>query len=326
MKTLVLTENDANQRLDRFLSKRLPHLPPSLLARLIRKKYCKINGKRVSDGAIRLNAGDTLELYFSDTLLTPPPAQEAFRLLDGNLQGIVFEDDNLIIVDKRPGLVVHDDSTGSPDTLINRIQAYLYKKKAWDPEAENAFAPALCNRIDRNTGGLVIAAKNATALREMNEIIRLRLVSKRYLCLTHGRPTPEKGTVRSYLKKDEAQNRVFVSDKPIPEGKTAVTHYKTLGRSGAFWLVECELETGRTHQIRAQMAHIGAPLAGDTKYGRSDGVAGGQALYAYGLTFAESLPCAKALSYLAGQTVELEQVILDGKPLWVRGKSEKNPD
>lgn len=301
MREITLNDNDAGKRLDRFLSAYLPHLPPSMVARLIRQKHFRVNGTRVTDPAARLAAGDVLSLYLSDAQLNPPAETEAYRFVPSSLDGIVFEDDNLLIIDKKPGLVVHADDTGSPDTLIARILSYLQAKGAWNPADEHSFVPALCNRIDRNTGGLVIAAKNAAALRDMNAIIQLHEVQKSYLCLTERPPQPPTGRIESYLLKRAADNRVDVYAKPVAGAKYAATRYRTLQRlPNGMALVRCELETGRTHQIRAQLASIGAPLAGDTKYGRGAGVTGGQALYAYRLDFAP-LEHGGVLQYLKGR-------------------------
>ena len=223
----------------------------------------------------------------------------------------MYEDENLMLLDKRPGLVVHADETEKVNTLINHIQAYLYQKREWNPKWENAFTPALCNRIDRNTGGIVIAAKNAETLRIINEKIRDREMDKRYLCVTVGAPQPPKGRVEVFLVKDEKKKEVSVHNRPVPGGKTAVTTYETLERRGELALVEVGLETGRTHQIRANFAHMGCPLLGDGKYGRGDvnrryGETR-QALYSYKLTF--DFPTdAGILNYLRSRTFQVERV------------------
>ena len=322
MREITLNENDAGKRLDRFLAAFLPHLPPSLLARLIRKKYFKINGARVSDPSVRLAAGDVLAMYLSDELLEPKSEKESWQFHDGTLEGVVYEDENLLLVDKKPGVVVHEDNSKSPDTLIARILAYLKAKGEWDPADEHSFVPALCNRIDRNTGGLVIAAKNAAALRDMNEIIRTHQVNKSYLCLTAAPPKPAAGRIESYLLKHEDENRVTVHTHPVPGGRYAATRYRTLEPwPNGLTLVECTLETGRTHQIRAQMASIGAPLAGDTKYGRGGGVDGGQALYAVRLDFSP-LTDGGVLNYLRGRVFSLSSVTLAGREILVPAPKE----
>ena len=190
-----------------------------------------------------------------------------------------------LLLNKRPGMVVHPDDKERVNTLITHVQAYLYQKKEWSPRWENAFAPALCNRIDRNTGGIVIAAKTAEALRVMNQKIRDRELQKLYLCVIHGAMEPRQGQLKGYILKDEGRAQVRVLDRPVPGGRTAVTLYRTLETRNGLSLLECDLITGRTHQIRAQFAAAGHPLLGDGKYGRERDQRRFQALYSYRLKF-----------------------------------------
>ena len=310
MRELTIGKNDAGQRLDRFVAKSLPLLPSALLQKYIRLKRIKCNGQRAQRDQ-RLMAGDVLQLYINDEFFEQPREDNMFLMLFKPSLDIVYEDENIMLLNKRPGLVVHADETEKVNTLINHIQAYLYQKREWNPKWENAFTPALCNRIDRNTGGLVIAAKNAEALRIINEKIRTREIEKRYLCITLGRPCPPKGTIQCFLLKDEKKNTVRVYHKAVPGGKTAITRYETLETRGELSLVEVSLETGRTHQIRASFADLGCPLLGDGKYGRGDtnrryGETR-QALYSYKLTFDFSTD-AGLLNYLRGRTFTVEDV------------------
>ena len=310
MRELTIGKNDAGVRLDRFVSKALPLLPPALMQKYIRIKRIKVNGARAQRDQ-RLAQGDVVQLYINDEFFDKPSEENLFLTLFKPQVDVVYEDENLLLVNKRPGLVVHADETEKVNTLINHIQAYLYQKREWNPRWENAFAPALCNRIDRNTGGMVIAAKNAETLRIINEKIRLREIDKRYLCITVGRPKPPEGRIECFLLKDEQKKQVAVYHKPVPGGKTAVTDYRTLETRGELSLVEVGLETGRTHLIRASFADLGCPLLGDGKYGRGDvnrryGETR-QALYAYELTF--DLPTdAGILNYLRGRTFTVENV------------------
>ena len=207
MRELTIGKNDAGQRLDRFVAKSLPLLPPTLLQKYIRLKRIKVNGRGAKRDT-RLESGDILQLYINDEFFDKPSEENIFLTVFRPQLDIVYEDENLLLVNKRPGLVVHADETEKVNTLINHIQAYLYQKKEWNPKWENAFAPALCNRIDRNTGGIVIAAKNAETLRIINEKIKNHEVEKSYLCITVGRPKPVEGKIAGFLLKDEAKKQV----------------------------------------------------------------------------------------------------------------------
>ena len=309
MKEFTIGPNDAGQRLDRFLAKAVPLLPASLAQKYIRLKRIKLGGKRVERDT-RLNTGDVLQLYINDEFFDKPREENAYLTVVNPKLNIVYEDEHILLVDKRPGLAVHPhDGADLGKTLIDHIQAYLYQKKEWKPREENAFTPALCNRIDRNTGGIVIAAKTAEALRVLNQKIKDREMDKRYLAIVEGAPKPRDGSLRGYLFKDAKKNRVFVTDTPQAGSKTCQTNYKTIASKNGLTLVECELITGRTHQIRAQFAHAGHPLLGDGKYGKLDKRfdRNYQALYSYKLTFDFSTD-AGSLDYLNGKSFQVENV------------------
>ena len=309
MKELTIGTNDAGQRLDRFLAKAVPLLPASLAQKYIRLKRIKRNGARAQRDT-RLEAGDRLQLYLNDEFFDTPREDNAYLTVAAPKLNIVYEDENILLVDKRPGLAVHPhDGAEYGRTLIDQIQAYLYQKHEWRPREENAFTPALCNRIDRNTGGIVIAAKTAEALRVMNQKIKDRELDKRYLAIVEGTPKPKEGSLKGYLFKDAVKNRVFVTDGPKPGAKTCQTNYQVLDSRNGLSLVECELITGRTHQIRAQFAHAGHPLLGDGKYGKLDKRFDRtyQALYSYKLTFLFTTD-AGSLSNLNGRSFQVEKV------------------
>ena len=309
MKELTIGPNDAGQRLDRFLAKAVPLLPASLAQKYIRIKRIKLGGKRVERDT-RLKEGDVLQLYINDEFFDKPREDNAYLTVAVPKLNIVYEDAHILLVDKRPGLAVHPhDGAEYGRTLIDHIQSYLYQKREWRPREENAFTPALCNRIDRNTGGIVIAAKTAEALRVMNQKIKDREMDKRYLAIVEGVPRPREGSLKGYLFKDAKQNRVFVTDTPQPGSKTCQTNYATLASRNGLSLVECELVTGRTHQIRAQFAHAGHPLLGDGKYGKLDKRfdRNYQALYSYKLTFRFTTD-AGALEYLNGKSFQVKEV------------------
>ena len=309
MKEFTIGTNDAGQRLDRFLAKAVPLLPASLAQKYIRIKRIKCNGGRI-DRDTRLKAGDVLQLYINDEFFDKPREDNAYLTVAVPKLSIVYEDEHILLVDKRPGLAVHPhDGAEYGKTLIDHIQAYLYQKREWSPRGENAFTPALCNRIDRNTGGIVIAAKTAEALRVMNQKIKDRELDKRYLAIVEGIPKPAKGTLKGYLFKDAKKNRVFVSNAPQPGSKSCQTNYITLAAANGLSLVECELITGRTHQIRAQFAHAGPPLLGDGKYGKLDKRFDRtyQALYSYKLTFSFTTDAGN-LAYLNGKSFQVKDV------------------
>ena len=310
MKELTIGKNDAGQRLDRYIAKTLPLLPAPLAQKYIRIKRIKLNGKR-AERDTRLKVGDVLQCYINDEFFDTPTPENAFLKLFKPKLDIIYEDEHIMLVNKAPGMVVHADETEKVNTLINHIQAYLYQKKEWSPYWENSFTPALCNRIDRNTGGIVIAAKTAEALRVMNQKIRDRELEKLYLCVVLGRPTPAADTLEGFILKDENKKQVSVRSKPVPGGRKAITKYRTLASAKGLSLVECDLITGRTHQIRAMMSHAGHPLLGDGKYGneRINRQYGKhhQALWSYQLTF-QFTTDAGELEYLNGKSWKVEHV------------------
>ena len=323
MKEIIVKRNDAGQRLDRFVGKAVPLLPEALLQKYIRIKRIKVNGKG-SKRDLRLSEGDVLSLYINDEFFDKPAEQNSYLKVGTPRLTVVYEDDNILLADKKPGVLCHSAGAWDYNTLIANIQAYLYQKGQWRPREENAFAPALCNRIDRNTGGIVIAAKNAEALRILNEKIKDREIEKYYLCAVMGKPRPASGRLENYIFKDAVKNQVYIKTAPEPGARTAVTEYRVLESKNGLSLVECRLLTGRTHQIRAQMAHAGWPLLGDGKYGRErenrEFGEKGQALYSYKLRF-EFPTDAGILNYLRGREFTVDNI--DFKEKYFPGFSGK---
>lgn len=311
MKSYVINKNDAGQRLDKFISKAVPALPKNLMYKYIRLKRIKLNKKRceISD---RLCEGDVLELYINDEFFETSDSRGETEFLNvSDKINVIYEDENILLVNKPCGLVVHEDDENSQDTLINRIKKYLYTRGEYDPESEASFAPSLCNRLDRNTQGIVICAKNAESLRILNSAVKFRMIDKRYLCVTVGEPKPKETVLHAFLVKKESENRVYVYDHEVLGSKSIVTGYKVLKTCGELSLCEIELITGRTHQIRAHMAYIGCPLLGDGKYGANEFNrkyrVKTQALCAYKLSFKSDAELG-ALEYLAGKEFMIDDI------------------
>lgn len=301
MKSFLISKNDAEQRLDKFILKKFPKLPKSLMFKEIRKKNIKINKNRTQPDYI-LAEGDLLELYLKDDALQEKEVHYDFMSASKELD-IVFEDKNILLANKKAGLLCHPDGKVYTDTLIARIKRYLFEKGEWNPTESETFTPALANRIDRNTSGIVIAAKNAQSLRELNRLLKTREIEKYYLTIVHSVPEKAEDTLCAYLIKDEKKNKVSVFDYEKEGSKKIETHYRVVDYCNACSLLEIELKTGRTHQIRAQMAHIGHPLLNDGKYGKEQGRFR-QELCSYKLVF--NLKSEGPLEYLNGRTFELK--------------------
>lgn len=288
MRELVVKKNDANQRLDKFLLKKFKTMPKKMAYMYIRKKCVKVNGKKATP-EVMLKENDLLTFYIKDEFFDNIQ-EENYEFLKApkNLK-IIYEDENIILLDKKPGVIVHQDKSYHFDCLLLRLQHYLYDNGEYNPKEENCFAPALVNRIDRNTGGIVIGAKNAESLRILNQKMKDRELHKFYLCLLINKPKKDNAILLDYLIKNEKTNKVTVLRNEKQGAKKILTKYSVLETNNNLTLCEVELLTGRTHQIRAHMSSIGCPILGDNKYGNKKlnqkYSLSKQCLYSYKLAF-----------------------------------------
>ena len=308
MRILEVNQNDAGQRLDKFLSKSLKSMPTSLMYKLIRTKKIKVNRKRAEPKQM-LEMGDTVQCFISEEFFETEKTSDALLAVKPKLD-ILYEDENIMLINKPVGVLCHEDTEGNSNTLIFHVQAYLAQSGEYDLSAEQSFAPSLCNRIDRNTSGIVIAAKNAAALRDMNERIKCGEVKKKYLCAVHGSPKKKESTEEAYLVKDSKTNTVRIyTEKNKPQGaKRIKTGYRLIAEKNGLSLLEIRLYTGRTHQIRAHMEYLGNSLVGEGKYGQNarDRELGykHQALCSYSVTF-DFEEKGSVLDYLSSKSVHI---------------------
>lgn len=299
MKEFIITEKDSNIRLDKFMARVMPTVKSGEIYKSLRKKKIRVNGKH-QDGTYRLLNGDVIQMYISDDFFETKTPHFSWQTANPNIS-VIYEDNNIIIADKPSGMP-SQDIDGNRDSLESRIRSYLYKNGEIDLETSPIFIPSLCHRIDRNTSGLVIAAKNSASLRIINQKIKNKEIRKFYLCETEYSPNPLSGIIKGWLLKDEKQRKMFFNNHKMNNSTYCETIYKTV-KPGTPALVEAELITGRTHQIRACLSHIGCPLVGDIKYGaKNDGKKDFQHLISHKLIF-EFKGDNGILDYLNGMTV-----------------------
>lgn len=311
MEIIKVKQNDTNIRLDNFLLKLFPNLSKGAIFKAIRTNKVKVNGKKPKFD-YRLQLDDEIKVFLINGLKSNQ--KDNWKLAKDKLE-IVYEDENVLVVNKPEKLLVNDEDEKLADTLINRAKKYLFSKGKWDPKKENQFAPCLVHRIDFNTTGLVMIAKNHEASVILSQKIKDREIDKFYQCLVHGKMLQQSQLLEAFWSKPKTANIVRISNSSSKDAKPIATKYKVLkyDQKQDVSLLEVELLTGRTHQIRAHLAFVGHPLVGEQKYTSANIKKAwnykSQALVAYKLKFNFKTDAGK-LNYLKGKVVELKDTKL----------------
>lgn len=268
MKEIKVTRNESEQRIDRFLKKYMSNATKGYIYKMLRKKRIKLNGKRVNPEDM-ISEGDIISMYLAEETIDKFKRDEK-SLVENVKLDIVYEDENILVIDKPKGVLSHSaEGDYKEENIVSQMVSYLYNKGDYVPRLERTFTPSICNRLDRNTSGLLIGAKNYESLKAINQAIKDRKVDKYYKCIVRGGVDREI-ELRDFLDKDESINKVMVSENSGDGSKEIVTIIRPLRLKGGYSLLEVELITGRTHQIRAHLSSKGNPIIGDRKYGNQD--------------------------------------------------------
>ena len=261
MIVLIVKKEESGQTLEKYVKKVLNHAPMSFIYKLFRKKDVKVND-HWQDKKYLINEGEEIKIFVTDEQLEEFKSQRDIKASSDISSWIIYEDDNVLLINKPRGILVQKDSSGD-EALDEMVLLYLSNKGEYDPNSVSAYKPAPAHRLDRNTAGIVVFGKNITALRELADLLNDKnKVSKRYLALVKGEIDKD-GEINAPLEKNAKNGRVYVNEN----GKPSLTRYKVLKHLNGYTLLEVELLTGRTHQIRVHMAYINHPVIGDSKYG-----------------------------------------------------------
>jgi 23S rRNA pseudouridine955/2504/2580 synthase len=305
MRSIIINEKYDNKRIDKIIKEIFPDMPVNALYKAFRKRDIKVNGIRVKEDHIVSNK-DKVEIFITDEIIEAVPLKE--QISNNKGFSVVYEDDNLLIVNKDQGIAVHPDKEETKNTLIDLVKVYLTAKGEYKPENPDSFTPSLCHRLDRNTGGLVIIAKNNKSLKIILDKIKFKEIKKFYQCLVKGKPEKNSGELKAFLEKDEHNSRVYIHNERKRGSTEIITGYKVLSYENDISRLEVELVTGKTHQIRAHLSYLGHPIIGDGKYStnainRPSGFKY-QALWACRIVF--DFKDAGFLNYLKGKQFEVK--------------------
>jgi 23S rRNA pseudouridine955/2504/2580 synthase len=311
MQTIKITKQQSGKKINRIITAHFKYMPENALHKAFRKKDIKVNGTRINEDYIAAE-GDLVEVYITDDILNGTPLAFSSGINTGF--SVVYEDKNVLVVNKNQGLPVQPDKNQGKNTLIDLVRNYLIEKGEYSHDGGETFLPSLCHRIDRNTGGLVIIAKNNNSLEILLDKIKKREIRKFYRCLVKGKMPVENETIKAFLFKDEKKSMVFIGSKPSKGAIEIITNYRVISYKNDISSLEVELITGRTHQIRAHLAYIGHPIVGDGKYGDNNYnrmlKAKYQALWANRIIFDFDAD-AGILNYLNGKELAVEPPFLN---------------